>query len=82
MKLDTRVLIVAGLIVAGGLCFQTLPAPRPKPERPVLRFLAKVAKIGLWVLVAHHQPAPQTFAVHTYHVDEHGQRVLANREGW
>jgi hypothetical protein len=82
MKLDTRVLIVACLIVAGGLVFQTLPAPRPKPERPVLKFLAKVAKLGLWLMVVRDEPAPPTYAIDTHLVDEHGQRVLANREGW
>ena len=83
MKVDKNVLVIVAAVVIGGLALQTLPAPRAKPERPVLKFLAKVAKLGLWVLMAQSAPSPRVFAAqHVHQVDDNGQRVLNHHEGW
>jgi hypothetical protein len=83
MKVDKNVIVIVAVVVIGGLALQTLPAPRAKPERPVLKFLARVAKLGLWVLVAQSAPPPRVFAAHhVHHVDDNGQRVLNHQEGW
>jgi|GEM_PF-886272 len=82
---DLRPLVIAGILgLALGWFAATSPISpvKPAPERPVLRFLAKVAKIGLWV-VAFADPPP-TQAHHVVHarVDEHGNKVLHHGEGW
>jgi hypothetical protein len=49
--MNTRIAIVAALIVAflmGGWIGDEF---RPKPDRPVLRFLAKAARMALWIMV-------------------------------
>ena len=83
MKVDKNVVVIVAAVVLGGLALQTLPAPRPKPERPVLKFLAKVAKLGLWVLMAHSPSMPKVYAHEQVHqLDANGDRVLNHREGW
>ena len=57
---------------------------KPKPDRPVLRFLAKVAKLGLWVMWAA-EPQPQSTENLVYHAqayDKDGNRVLDHGKGW
>lgn len=59
---------VAGIWVATALKEEFFPS---KPDRPVLKFLAKVAKFGMWFLfVAEPQPEqPQEFrAVDANHI--------------
>jgi hypothetical protein len=84
MKVDKNVIVIVAAVVIGGLALQTLPAPRAKPERPVLKFLAKVAKLGLWVLMAQSAPAPRVFAAHehVHQVNDNGERILNHNEGW
>lgn len=83
VKIDRNVMIVVAAVVIGGILFQTLPAPRPKPERPVLKFIAKIAKLGLWVMLAHSGPTPHLYAAgHVHQLDASGHRVLQSGEGW
>jgi hypothetical protein len=91
VKVDRYVLIAVAAIVVGGVAFQNLPAPNPKPERPVLKFIAKVAKLGLWLMFVHAPQTPRVFAAHSsqpepgeqvHRVDESGQRILNHAEGW
>jgi hypothetical protein len=83
MKVDKNVLVIVAAVVIGGLALQTLPAPNPKPERPVLKFLAKVAKLGLWVLMAHSPSMPKVYATeHVHQVNDNGERILNHNEGW
>ena len=57
---------------------------KPQPERPVLRFLAKVAKLGLWVMwAAEPQPQPtENLVYHAQAYDKDGNRVLDHGKGW
>jgi hypothetical protein len=57
---------------------------KPRPERPVLRFLAKVAKLGLWVMwAAEPQPQPtENLVYHAQAYDKDGNRVLDHGKGW
>jgi hypothetical protein len=57
---------------------------KPKPDRPVLRFLAKVAKLGLWVMwAAEPQPQPtENLVYHAQAYDKDGNRVLDHGKGW
>jgi hypothetical protein len=83
MKVDTRVAIVAALIIAGGVWFSTVPAIQPKKERPVLKFLAKVAKLGLWVMLAHSgTPKEVPVYAEVHGTDANGHRILDHGRGW
>jgi hypothetical protein len=55
----------------------------------VLKFIAKVAKLGLWLMFVHAPQTPRVFAAHSpepgehvHRVDESGQRILNHAEGW
>lgn len=85
---DLRPLVIAGILgLALGWFAATSPAspvrPVPEADRPILRLLAKAAKLGLWV-VAFADPPPPAQTHHVVHarVDEHGQKVLHHGEGW
>lgn len=81
---DLRILVLAGIAgIALGWWAATSPVSpvKPEPERPVLRFLARVAKLGLWALAFADQPPPEPHYVHA-RVDDHGDRVLHHGEGW
>lgn len=80
---DMKLLVMSGIagIALGWFAATSDYSPiKPAPERPVLRFLAKVAKIGLWALMFVEQP-PRQQLVHA-RVDDNGDRVLNHAEGW
>lgn len=55
---------------------------KPQQERPVLRFLARVAKLGLWVMAfADPPPSDRSYVVHA-RMDAEGNRVLNHGQGW
>ena len=55
---------------------------KPEPQRPVLRFVRRLARLGLWAMMfAEQPPAEQAYVVHA-RVDEHGNRVLNHGQGW
>lgn len=83
--IDLRPLVLAGIAgIALGWFAATSPVSpvKPAPERPVLRFLARVAKLGLWAMAFADPPPTATHRVVHARVDEHGQRVLHHGEGW
>jgi len=56
---------------------------KPQPDRPVLRLIQRLARVGLWVMwCADPPPAePQHYVVHA-RVDADGHRVLNHGQGW
>lgn len=84
-RYDVRTLIIVSVIaLAVGWWAATSPASPVAPnQRPVLRLLAKVARLGLWVMwCADPPPADtKTYIVHS-RVDEDGNKVLNHGEGW
>jgi hypothetical protein len=55
---------------------------KPEPQRPVLRFVQRLARIGLWAMMfAEQPPAEQAYVVHA-RVDADGHRVLNHGQGW
>lgn len=62
--------VIAAVLVGSAVKEEFFPS---RPDRPVLRFLAKVAKFGMWfLLIAEPQqppPAQQFGAVDADHVD-------------
>jgi hypothetical protein len=56
---------------------------KPRPERPVLRFIAKLARVGLWVMWCAEPPPPAPNMVyHSQSYDREGNRVLDHGKGW
>lgn len=55
---------------------------KPEPQRPVLRFVQRLARLGLWAMMfAEPPPAEQAYVVHA-RVDADGNRVLNHGQGW
>ena len=55
---------------------------KPEPQRPVLRLIQRIARLGLWAMMfAEQPPAEQRYVVHA-RVDEHGHRVINHGQGW
>jgi hypothetical protein len=57
---------------------------KPRPDRPVLRLIQRLARMGLWVAM-FAEPAPQSTEGLVYHAqayDEKGQRILDHGKGW
>ena len=82
-KPDHRQTIAAAIVcLALGWWLATSPEspvrPDPRPDRPVLTFLARVAKLGLWVMLAGEQPQQPT----SNYIAQHGPHALNHGEGW
>lgn len=85
MKIDRRLVyaFIAGLAFAWWMNSGASPAPSPfnpfgppAPQRPVMRFLAKIAKTFLWVaLVAEEPPKTQSGIVHAKVGDDGFQTI-------
>ena len=83
--MSKRSLLLVGLAcLAVGYLVSTVPGfdpmnPfHPQPQRPVIKFLARLAKLGLWVTVfVEPQPQPQYAARHT-----DGRSMICHAEGW
>lgn len=73
--------LVAGYLVASVPGFDPINPFAPKNDRPVLRFLSKVAKLGLWVAVfAEPSPLP---VEQQYSAPEYDDRtMICHAEGW
>lgn len=83
-KPDIRILVLSAIAgIALGWWAATSPASpvKPAPERPVLRFLARLAKLGLYVMWVAEPPAERRYVVHA-RVDADGHKVLHHGEGW
>jgi len=91
MKFDKRLVLVAlaalavGFFVAQNQRDSIIPNPfvPAKPDRPVLRFIAKVAKTVLWVAV-FAEPKPPMQPDYRDHaaIGPDGHQVLNHGEGW
>jgi hypothetical protein len=88
MKQHYRYALMAGVVcLAFGWWLAASPASplRPKtPERPVLRFIARIAKGVLWVMLVAEKPPQQDQQARLVHarVDADGHQVLNHGEGW
>lgn len=72
-------LFIAGLLVGqGGIGGGRMPW-EPENKRPVLTAIARVAKLGLWLLVV--EPVPEEFPDENQYVHNDLDRI-SHREGW
>lgn len=88
MQIDRKTVIVCVLCVAAGWWLASSSsspvAPDRPADRPVLRVIARVAKMFLWVALAAEKPpaaATKTYVVHA-RVDENGAPILDHARGW
>jgi hypothetical protein len=86
MKVSDRNVLIAGLVcLAIGWWLASSPAspirPETEPRRPVLRFVARVAKTFLWVMMVAERPPQEANIVHA-RIDSEGHQVLNHGQGW
>jgi len=88
MDRRTVTLTLAALVVGYWLAWSPsspIPAPRPN-DRPVVRWIARVAKSFLWVaLIAEDPPAepqPDHRYAQTPRIGEDGYPLVDNARGW
>ena len=55
---------------------------KPQPDRPVLRLVQRLARLGLWVAMFAEQPPQEARYVVHARVDENGHRVINHGQGW
>jgi hypothetical protein len=82
---EIQTAVVVGL-VAAMLTWWTATSDhsplKPHQDRPVLRLIQRIARVGLWVMwCAEPPPAEQAYVVHA-RVDADGNRVLNHGQGW
>lgn len=80
---NTTLLVAAALLAGWLLAGSSSPTPTPA-DRPVLRVLARVARLGLWALT-FAEPAPSaTTPAHLVHAEigADGHPLVNHREGW
>ena len=79
--MNNKTLIACVLCAAAGWWLASSPASpvRPEPPRPVLSFLSRIARLGLWVMLAGEQaPQPEEHFVKATARDADGNPILDN----
>jgi hypothetical protein len=80
-----KIAITALVCVAVTWCAATsdYSPVKPQQDRPVLRFVKRLAKVGLWVLwCAEPAPPAPNMVYHAQAYDRDGNRVLDHGKGW
>lgn len=78
------VVIAAGLYLSSGSSPSPNPfVPTPKPDRPVLSLIAKLARTLLWLALLGEETEPDE-SVQVVHArcDENGNPLLDHGRGW
>lgn len=85
-KQEMRTLSIAVLVaVAVTWCAATsdYSPVKPAPDRPVLRLIKRIARVGLWVMLcAEPSPPSPNLVYHAQAYDKDGNRVLDHGKGW
>lgn len=73
--------LVAGYLAASVPGFTPINPFHPKPDRPILRLVQRLAKLGLWVAIfADPPPRPVEQQYAAAHHD--GRAMICHAEGW
>lgn len=78
LLLSCAACLVAGYLVACVPGFDPVNPFAPKPDRPVARLLARLAKLGLWVTVFAEPPPRSVEHVYSARHDS----MVCHAEGW
>ena len=70
--------LIVGYLVSTVGGFDPINPFNPRPQRPVIKFLARLAKLGLWVAVFAEPQPKQQYAIR--HTD--GRSMICHSEGW
>jgi len=86
MTFTNRQLVILCLAcMAAGWWLSSSPAspvnPRPQPDRPVIRWIARAAKSFLWIALVAEKPPEDSHLVHA-RVGDDGQPLLDHSRGW
>jgi hypothetical protein len=79
--MNQKTILACVLCAAAGWWLASSPASpvRPEPPRPVLSFLSRIARLGLWVMLAGEQsPQPIEQLVKAPARDADGNPILDN----
>lgn len=86
MNRKTVIAIVAALAVGYWLAGSSSPKPSPQPDRPVVRFIARIAKNLLWVALLAEEPPkdpqPDHQVARAAQIGDDGYPILDNSRGW
>lgn len=85
MKIDRSTAIVLVVVFGLGYWYASSRAepPAPHKDRPLLRWVVKLAKAGLWVaLFAEGPPADEPQSLAKTRVGEDGHLEVEHRGGW
>lgn len=73
--------LVAGYLAASVPGFDPVNPFNPKPQRPFLKLVSRLAKLGLWVTVfAEPPPRPVEQQYAAAHCDD--RTMICHAEGW
>ena len=76
--MNQKTILACVLCAAAGWWLASSPV-RPQPQRPVLSFLSRIARLGLWVMLAGEQsPQPIEQLVKDPARDADGNPILDN----
>ena len=81
MSRQTLAVILITIAATLYVSHQAAPTPPPRPDRPVLSLLVRLAKLALWT-AAFAEPAPVEQHYVAKAVNDDGTRRLDNSEGW
>lgn len=73
--------LVAGYLSASVPGFDPVNPFHPKPQRPIIKLISRLAKLGLWVTVfAEPAPRPVEQQYAASHCDD--RTLVCHAEGW
>jgi hypothetical protein len=73
--------LIVGYLAASVPGFNPVNPFRPQPDRPVVRFLQRLARMGLWLTVfAEPGPRPVEQQYSALHLDD--KSLICHAEGW
>jgi hypothetical protein len=83
-KISIAVLVAVAVTWCAATSDYSPVKPKPENDRPVLRLIQRLARVGLWVMWAAEPqpPANENLVYHAQAYDKDGNRVLDHGKGW
>jgi hypothetical protein len=80
--ISVSVIVAAAVTWAAATSDYSPIKPKPASDRPILRLVQRLARLGLWVMWAADPPPTEEFYVVHARVDEDGNRIINHGRGW